>query len=163
MTAEADPRLEELRRLRDRGLSQERAARALGITQSGVWSRCKRLGFRWPPVDEVRVSYGDARLTLPELSRATGIAYTTLYRRYHHYGWRGDALVAPPNATRAKPREWRTGLTEGQWQVVLDALAREKREVDDVVRARKRIASRFALAYGAVAAADRDEWHRIVD
>lgn len=151
----------ELRALRDRGLSQRRAAKVLGLTQAGVHSRCQRLGVSWPPADSVRVQFGNRNMTLPELSRATGLPYHTLYARYHIYGLRGEALTAPLHSRRPKPPYYSIGLARDAWQEILADLRKEEGQTDDPIRARQRIASRYSLPYGAVSAAAEGKWEKL--
>lgn len=53
---------------------------------------CKKLILR---STSIAVEHNGERVTLRELSRLTGVAYTTLQNRYHR-GLRGDELLSLP-------------------------------------------------------------------
>ena len=148
--------------LRDAGWSQRRASRVVGMSQTGLSSRCIRRGIPWPDSSRTRIWMRGAYRTVAEAARMTGIDYSAMYYRAVILGWHGDKAMRRTGGHSRQPQDkYDTGLSVQDWHTVLCEVDEEAGRAPSRVTARKRVASRRHIPYGAIAAAERGEWERL--
>lgn len=139
----------------DAGLSYREIARRRGVSKDTAHARAKAWGiiperFAGNP-DAHQVWFRGEHRSIQSIAREVGVPYTTVWGRYKR-GVTGDALVAPSRPKAAVPACYELGYSLAEWRSVAD-MAREY--------GTKAAANRTGLPYGAIAAAEREEWERL--
>jgi hypothetical protein len=105
----------------------------------------------------VKTFIGDEPMV--DVARRLGISYDTLRSRRRR-GKDESELVRKPKRRTRKKETYRVGYSIREWKQVLD-LIKETQGNGGYVRAKKRVAKKLGIDYGAITAVEKGQWWRI--